>query len=273
MKTKNILLSLTAILALTFTGCKKDDPVEPSLIGTDPVATGEPTEEVTKEPAPKLVLPTPEPLHKSAGWYARTAVVATLDAKVYKHTTAGVFGQLIESLDGKDKHDVQGYGEATLQIVFPQTEWGEDNGDYFSNYRSLESTNLNWLFQIKNQKTVNLSNADIEIILDGTYDLTYTREDGRIVYEEAKNPNPVKAAKLTLIDVDNHTSYTTLQLKTANLKMNDRHTRTFRWVLGEVEESDYAPLAKPSVKTLDAKEVFKTAPEKTTSGFGTPPQR
>ena len=260
-KVKSIVLSLTAISAIgLLTGCggsSDDSTVIETATGTTPS-------------------------YKTAGWYGKTQIRATApDDTVYTHNTAGIFGELLESTEAKDINDVPGYDSALLQVVFPQTTWGEDNGDYFSNYQSFiegESPKKVWTFQIKNQKTVDLKDASIKITLDGIYDVTYLEEDGRNRYKESAVSNPERTNMLTLVDVDNHTSYTPTELKTANLRMDGLHTRTFRWVRGEVEESDYAPLTvpapakSPKVSVQDPQSAFKETVQETAIGFGKPPQ-
>lgn len=260
-KAKSIVLSLTAISAMGFiTGCGGSSDGSTVTEALSGAAAG----------------------YKTAGWYGKTQISATsTDGTVYTHNTAGIFGELLESTEAKDSNDVPGHGTALFQIVFPQTNWGEYNGDYFSNYQSFiegESPKRVWTFQIKNQKTVDLKDASIKITLDGIYDVTYLEENGRTRYKESRALNPERTNILTLIDVDNHTSYAPSELKTADLSMDGLHVRTFRWVKGEVEESDYAPLtvsvpaqsAKVSVE--DPQSAFKETVQERAIGFGQPPK-
>lgn len=253
--TKNTLFSLAVAAVLSITGCSNSD--------------GNSTSEVTALQ------------YQAAGWYMKTAVSATAsDGKVWNHTTAGVFGELLQSDDAKDQHDIPGYGAAILQIVFPQTEWGDDNGDYFTNYQNYDENNNAkrvWTFQIKNQQWPDLSNAPITIKLDGTYDVSYLEENGRISYKEKKATDSTKLDAITLVDVDNDATYSYTELQTANLNMDDLHTRTFRWVLGTVEDEDYAPLPVARLSRSSAfnnsasNEDLEEAPL-TISKFGLPPQ-
>ncbi len=260
-KVKNIVLSLTVISTLgLLTGCGGSSDSSTITEAETETAAG----------------------YKIAGWYGKTQISATAaDGTVYTHNTAGIFGELLESTEAKDSNDVPGYGTALFQVVFPQTTWGEDNGDYFSNYQSFiegESPKRVWTFQVKNQKIVDLKDASIKITLDGIYDVAYLEENGRIRYRESTALNPERTNMLTLVDVDNHTGYTPSELKTADLSMDGLHVRTFRWVKGEVEESDYAPLivqvatqsAKVSVQ--DPESVFKETVQERAIGFGQPPQ-
>ncbi len=174
---------------------------------------------------------------KFAGWYMRTKVSATAaDDKVYEHNTAGVFGKLKQSIYKLDKHDIPSYGPATLQVVFPQTNWGdENNGDYWSDYRQWKSSTATkrtvWKFQIKNQHTVDLSHAPITIELDGKQNLNFTEdENGKITYIETKL-KPWKRKDFTLVDVDNDfKKYSYDEIENADLNMDGKHTRTFKWI-------------------------------------------
>lgn len=248
---QTILFSLTAALLLTITGCSSSDGNSTSSIGA--------------------------PLYVPAGWFMKTGVTATAgDGTLYNHTTAGVFGELLQSSDGKDRNDVPGYGTAILQVVFTQTGWDEGNGDYFSDYRAWDETNVSkksWTFQVKNQHTVNLANAPISITLDGAYNVSYTDdENGGTYYKISPTPDNVKRASVTLVDVDNNTTYTSEQLTSASLFMDGLHTRTFRWVLGEVSAEDRQPLASParSAAFKNTAEEFQEAGD-TVDGKWAPP--
>ena len=184
---------------------------------------------------------------KYAGWYMRTRVSATAqDGTVYEHNSAGVFGRLKQSRWKKDRHDIPAYGPAVLQVVFPHYNWGEeDSGDYWSDYRkSRKSKRAVWTFQIKNQKGVDLSNADIEIKLDDAKIIKFVKENGTIRYIEA-GMNTKKKNRFKLVDVDNNQTYHIDELEYANLNMDGKHTRTFRWVKGRVKKRDFRPVVMP----------------------------
>jgi len=187
---------------------------------------------------------------KEAGWYMRTRVSAIADdGTVYEHNSAGVFGKLKQSKFKKDRHDIPAYGPAVLQVVFPHYNWGEeDSGDYWSDYRKYTKKGQNkravWTFQIKNQKTVNLSNAEIHIKLDDAIKVNYVKENGNIRYIESGTDKTMKE-RFTLVDVDNHQTYSVDELEYANLSMDSNHTRTFRWVRGDVKKKDFKPVVLP----------------------------
>jgi hypothetical protein len=187
---------------------------------------------------------------RDAGWYLRTVATATTqDGKVYIHKTAGVFGKLKQSKNKKDRHDIKAYGEsgAILQVIFPQTTWEEDNGNYFSDYRHYNKRRpykrTVWTFLVRNPRSVNLANADLKIDLEGPYKVTFTKKNGEVEYKETLSKDMRKLLnKLTLIDVDNQREYSYNELKDANLGMDGLHTRTFRWIVGKVKKRDFKPL-------------------------------
>ena len=282
MKTK-ILLSTVTALTLLLTGCTDEQKaaVEASLNQSETIADS--TENTNEDTTPDTDNETETPVvnNKPGGWYGKTVVSATaVDGTVYTHSTAGIFGELVDSTEEKDAHDIPGYGASILQVVFPQSEWEDDNGDYFSNYQSFSedgSDKKTWTFQIKNQQTVDLSNAAISIELPAIKNVTYNEVNGKIVYNKEEVTDTTKASQLTLLDIDNETAYTVAQLATANLTMDGLHTRTFKWVLGSVDSSDYQKTQETTSKSAS---FAKTATLSTLSEdeprlggkFGLPPQ-
>ena len=134
MTRKNkILLSTITTLVLLLNGCTDGGTEADGGDATNPV----PPIAVTPDPViPEPIEPKPPVApYITAGWYGKTKVTLDANGKIYTHNTAGVFGELVQSEEGKDLHDIPNYGPSTFQIVFPQTEWGDDNGDYFSNYQ------------------------------------------------------------------------------------------------------------------------------------------
>jgi len=280
----NILLSTLTTLALLLGGCQEGgenpvgaDPVHPPVVvNPDPIKPTEPTNPT--EPKPSV-----NP-YKTAGWYGKTQVSATAsNGETYSHGTAGIFGELKQSNDAKDQHDVPAYGSSIIRVVFPQTEWIEDNGDYFSDYKNYVKDTTEkriWTFQVKNQETINLANAILNIKLVGVFDVQYKEKNGVVEYKESTDTNQTILNELHLVDVDNATEYTVAELQTANLTMEGLHTRTFRWVLGTVDQDDYIPLSKTA--TVSAKMsafsdestafISKTSTQTTGGKFGLPPQ-
>ena len=269
MKTnKKILLTLSTLSLLAFSTLSAEDSSEAAALYA----------QESGEAAVTASADTLQP--KYAGWYMRTKVSATApDGTVYSHNTAGVFGKLKQSLNKKDKHDIPSYGPAILQVVFPQTDWDENNGDYFSDYRRYTAAKANkravWTFQIKNQHTVDLSHADIKIQLEGQHYISFVDDDGVIKYDEMMYKAGKRRA-YNLVDVDNQKVYSFLEVKKAKLNMDGLHTRTFRWVRRNVRPVDMKPLVaaeSADISTLGTKQQdFSPAVQTAHGKFGLPPQ-
>lgn len=233
--------------------------LKPKVIPTDPIDAG-------------IV----EPEYRDAGWYARTAVSATaLEGKVYTHKSAGVFGELLQSSDAKDSHDIPGYGPSLFQVILIP-EFSDDTAvGYYSEYKAYDENRSKkvWTFQLKNQNTVDLSNASITIALEGVFDVEYKEENGHVLYKESTSVNEALKSRLTLIDIDHQVSYTLSELETVDLGMDGKHTRTFRWVFGTVETADFEPLNAPQrAAGRNSALEFEIVPKETGGGkFGFPP--
>jgi len=217
---------------------------------------------------------------RASGWYMRTiATAVSSDGQIFGHKTAGVFGELDESVDGLDRHDIEAFGKAVFQVRFINKSFGTDR-DYFSDYRTYygsESKQV-WTFQIKNQKTVDLSNATVRLAVEGPYDVFKNKENG--LYIEELSPDQSKKRSLILVDVDNQETYSYNELSYTTFSMDGQHTRTFRWVLGSVDPEDMKPVEENSaanqrMMTLPAKASKNRAldiRQKGSSKFGLPPE-
>ncbi len=259
-------ISVIGLVVLS-TGCSEDETKE---------ATGkQPPSEI---PITQPPVATPDPYH-AAGWYARTKVYATApDGTVYSHTTAGIFGQLVQSSDEQDPHDIAGYGPAIFQIIFIPEFSTDTTVGFFSEYKNYDENSSEkkiWTFMIKNQNTIDLSNAPISISVEGTFNVKYRDDQGEVEYKETLNNDANSTTDLHLVDVDNATDYTVTQLLTANLSMQGLHTRTFRWVLGDVISTDYEPLSSAqfsSGRNGSVSDFQKSSARNSGGKFGLPPQ-
>ncbi len=228
MKKTNILLPLLALATISSTMLYADQTVQTA-------------HKATKSKAKKV---------QYAGWYMRTRVsVTTQDGTVYSHNSAGVFGKLKQSKNKKDRHDIPSFGAAALQVVFPHYNWGEEeSGDYWSDYRKYKKNRAGkrvvYTFQVKNQKSVDLSNADLQIKLDDARNVNFTKVNGNVRYTETDLNKEMKN-NFTLVDVDNKQTYQVDELEYADLSMDGKHTRTFRWVRGSVKSKDFDPVVVP----------------------------
>ena len=216
---------------------------------------------------------------KVSNWYMKTVVDTTLsDGTNYSYTKGGVFGELEGSIDGKDRYDVLSYGNRVLHVVFPQLEWEENNGDYVSNYYAAQEEDEKrvWTFQVKNQSSdIDLSNAPIKITLDGPYDVDFKNDNGYISFKETLSDDMSKKMSITLVDIDNQTAYSYAELHVVNLGMDGLKTRTFRWVLGAVDSSDYEPLNAEESNTaqlsITSKSIKNSVISNPNDKFGLPP--
>ena len=249
IKTKNIFLSFALFTALSFTtlsaAASYDESAEERAIYAQELQEAQADKAVKKQKVKKKKAPK----QKYAGWYMRTKVSATAsNGKVYQHNTAGVFGKLKQSRYKKDQHDIPGYGAAILQVVFPHYDWEDESGDYFSDYRKWNKKRVGkravWAFLIRNQKSPDLSNAPIKIELDGLQNVDFIKQDGKVTYIET-TLELEKRNEFTLVDVDNHKTYSYDELENANLTMDGSHRRAFRWVKGEVRKKDFRPVPEP----------------------------
>jgi len=200
---------------------------------------------------------------KKVGWYMRTVVEADLEnGKRYIQSKAGVFGEYIDSIDGRDRHDIPSMGTAILRVVFINPNW-ENEKSFFSDYRAYRGdTHIEvWTFQVKNDRDVNLANATLKISLKGPYDI-YQSQNGNFK-EILSNRDNLKKS-ITLIDVDNSIDYLYGDSQYITLSMDGKHTRTFRWVIGDVKEEDYKPISNIQSRSL----IFHKREE---GKFGYPP--
>jgi hypothetical protein len=179
----------------------------------------------------------PHPEAKPAGWYMRTVLTASLDdGTVVMQQRGGVFGELRDSIDEEDRHDIASFGSAVLQMLFVN-----DNSDktYFSDYRAYNpDAKKVWTFRVVNQESIDLSDASIAFTVEGPYDAYENTEQKSPQYIEKPSADRRLKSSLTLVDLDHQKTYEYEELKNTALSMDGKHTRTFRWVLGAVYASD-----------------------------------
>lgn len=208
------------------------------------------------------------------GWYFRTVVTAKLaDGRTFDYRSGGIFGRAVDSEDGFDKHDIPVFGTAILQSVFVQTEWNEKNGDFFSDYRSLPKNDpyrdAVWDFQIKNQQSVNLANATLHISVEGPYGFVYTSNG---IHEFNLTEAASLKYDLFLVDIDKQTVHPYMQLGASGLTMESMHTRSFRWVLGNVRNRDLVPFVTTEVTAASSRMTAPLRIDASPSKFGLPPE-
>ena len=84
-------------------------------------------------------------------WFVR--LIAEVPAQQL-NDQGNVLGWLRISSDGKDKHDLQElppFGPSYLTIVFPHTDWGDNSGNYASDFHRRKPWRLGdeWTFVVK----------------------------------------------------------------------------------------------------------------------------
>ena len=87
-----------------------------------------------------------------AGWHIR--LIAESGELVDR---TNVLGQLSDSLAGYDAHDLEElapFGDPFLTVVFPHDDWGEQAGDYASDYRAYSLTPVvdEWRFEVRSSE-------------------------------------------------------------------------------------------------------------------------
>ena len=200
------------------------------------------------------------------GWYARATVTAIIpEGKIYKHTTAGVFGELKDSNDTQDRHDIEAMNSGVVQILFVNEDIEADK-KYYSDYREFNDTQKeSWTLVVSNISGENITDADIKLDISSIYDVFRQNNS----YIEKVSDDQAKLQKMTLIDLDNNQTYSIDELKDANLNMDGKKERYFRLVLGDVSESDKVqPKLTKSLKM--SKQVTQVS--KDADIFGLPPQ-
>jgi len=267
------------LIALILAGCNTNTAKDLSEVGAGSV-TSTPMPQVPEESDPENELPetTPEPTleddaeevatqeksMKKVGWYMRTTIEAkTANGNVYKHNTAGVFGEYRESCDGKDKHDIPSYGKALFQVRFVNQNLSR-NQDYFSDYRQYHkyNTKQTWTFQVVNEYGVDLSNENFKIEVEHTKDIFKKKGVSKYLERMSKDD---KRKELTLIDLDHNISYDYKEVKNTIFNMDGKHVRTFKWVLGDANIDDLTGVNWISRPTKVMQKVFS-------KGFGLPPE-
>jgi hypothetical protein len=181
---------------------------------------------------------------KYAGWHAAIKVkFKKLNTKVYQYKNSTVFGELVNSRNGKDRQDVLSVSSNAIEVVFPQYEWYDNRGDYESDYRhnrkSKENAKKVWTFQIRLKKDVNLKNVPFSISLDGIYDINISKDNSKVMYAEVRK-DLEKRDLFNLVDVDNGLMYFYDELKDITFTMGGLKRRTFRWIKnGLADKKEY----------------------------------
>jgi hypothetical protein len=86
-------------------------------------------------------------LEEGTDWYVRLSVRSLADRL---EDPVNVFGQLADSVAGYDRHDLKElppFSTPYLTLVFPHWDWGDEAGNYASDYRGPGKKD-NWVFEV-----------------------------------------------------------------------------------------------------------------------------
>jgi len=216
---------------------------------------------------------------KAETWYLQT--VATT-ANGLKDDRSGVIGRIPEGADGKDKHDIPAFasvnGAPIAVISVRGEEWGEDAGEYLSDYRAPGKGRAAWNFVV----TSNDPTAQVTLSWEGLY-LIEERPEGGFDTRLANDNRTLRS--LRLIDLDKGRVVRrgikrNGQIKPYTFRMDGQNERHFRWVAGkptavELSMLDVVALdtVSPQPLNFDAQLTTAGPSGKTRSpqGFSGPP--
>lgn len=190
-------------------------------------------------------------------WYLRlTAEVPSQNMK----DRGNVLGHLYDSTIIKDSNDLvemAPFGDNYLTIVFPHPEWGEDAGDYTSDYHHPDAYKADeWIFEVRSSAV----NSDVKLYWEGLNVLS-TTFDGQTLKRKEELVINTLLQRMWLEDITTGERIeavidNTLQSYTFNMQGSD--VRVFRWGLGEYTKIKKVPVAKEDndkVKSLPPKKV------------------
>ena len=98
---------------------------------------------------------------EDGSWFVRL----TVESGIYKDS-GNVLGQLPDSEDGLDKHDLEElapFGDKLLTIIFPHDEWGSDAWGFTSDYHAVSrQPGGEWLFAVYASEDVTQASLRLE---------------------------------------------------------------------------------------------------------------
>jgi len=144
-------------------------------------------------------------------WYVR--LIATSDTL---RDQGNVLGQLKDSKRGYDIHDLKElspFATPYLTIVFPHPNWGENAGDYASDFHNIRRRWDRWVFEVRSDDP----NREVTLSWNGQANMK----------------------RMKLIDVATRTRVKAIKkgkIQTYTFNMNGQTTRTFKWVGRNVQQ-------------------------------------
>ncbi len=167
-------------------------------------------------------------------WYLRLTAVSKPENLADGNN---VLGQLGESSDGLDRHDLLdlgGFGTPYLTLSFPIEDPGGVVESYTSNYHAVNTDIADqWVFEVKSDDPY----RDIDLYWDGLYLLEgiWTQDTGKKTWSESKQMEPGKLySRMVLEDVDLGVEIDAVDDDVVNhysFNMDGLNVRTFRWIM------------------------------------------
>jgi len=272
MRYYNKLLILAIVMG-TLSGCSTSSSTDTSTSTTDEVILStdtntSATDDTTTDTNDSIQTQKDAKSINPSGWYMRVVAKATDDNdKVYTHNSAGVFGELDESSDSLDRHDIPAKGSAILQVRFINPNLDKDT-QYYSDYHSYkqDTTKESWgIVIINDDSNIDLSDAKLNLDIQNLKNIY--KINGK--YKEVTSLDTTKRDSLNIVDIDNQKVYTYQELINTDLSMDDKHSREFRVVLGDVTQED---MESWTTTDTQAKLVKQFKVVNSTKGFGQPPE-
>lgn len=211
----------------------------------------------------------------SSDWFLQTLLLAENDSVMVRDDRSGVIGRLQDALPGKDQHDLPTFvsvnGSKGAVVLTQGAEWGDDAGQYLSDYRPSGTDRQVWNLAV----TSNLPNATITLYWDGLNEIS---ADAQGVYNWRLNNSSSVLKTLRLVDLETGVVTPALGKKgvinSYTFEMNGAGERLFRWVQGEVLPEDLVLSSATSLRAFGPLEPVistQSAPAAQGSAGGFPP--
>ncbi len=175
-------------------------------------------------------------------WYLQTVVTTEAGAIDER---SGVIGRISGGRTGKDVHDIPAFasvnGAPVAVISLRGAEWGDDAGEYLSDYRAPGQSAASWDLVV----TSSDPQAEVTLSWDGLYAISGSQSRG---FETRLSNNSKTLRSLRLIDLQRgkvvrRGSKKDGSIKSYTFNMGGENERHFRWVQGKPTDDDF--LASP----------------------------
>jgi hypothetical protein len=220
---------------------------------------------------------------KNLQWYVKTSVEAFDPAtnSIVRDNRSGIFGHLLESHSGYDKHDIPVYADvskARIAVVFIP---GDDPaGQFLSDYRKSGAQQDAWDFSVFSTLEV----EQVTLRWDGLFELFSTNDGGIARFTKELKPQHKLLRKLHLVDLQTGEVVDVFDprgkgkqwVRSYSFSMAESGRADFRWVLGTVEGRHLDALnttSKVKEKATKPKKSEHAGNDTSRGQSGTPPAR